>query len=318
MRALVPSLLAACSLLMACGSEGAGDDPPTSAPGGAGGSGGNGRPGPGNTPGAGEAGSGGNAGATGGGGGAGGGTAGTGGGAAGTGGSGGVGASSDAAARGDAGSSADAAATDAAGGGASDGAAAGIPGAVSLFDGTTLDGWDGNPRLWSVKEGAITGIDGNQQLIYTRGDYSSFRLLATSRMVKSDDHLGICFWGGRNAGWNFNGCLLVIPPSGSLYDYGPLGQIIANTFVPPTAKRQWHTTEILANRTTGQVRVAVNGVVMSNYRYANTGRLKNGPIGLQLHSGGGQEAQYKDIHVEVDPKEDRLLTVTPGAMPPGN
>src|SRR5438045_1244355 len=30
--------------------------------------------------------------------------------------------------------------------------------AVKLFDGTTLDGWDGNPKIWSVKEGAIDGL----------------------------------------------------------------------------------------------------------------------------------------------------------------
>ena len=27
----------------------------------------------------------------------------------------------------------------------------------SLFNGKDLTGWDGNPKLWSVKDGAITG-----------------------------------------------------------------------------------------------------------------------------------------------------------------
>ena len=27
----------------------------------------------------------------------------------------------------------------------------------SLFDGQTLDGWDGDQTLWSVEDGAITG-----------------------------------------------------------------------------------------------------------------------------------------------------------------
>ena len=27
----------------------------------------------------------------------------------------------------------------------------------NLFDGKTLNGWDGDPRLWSVEDGAITG-----------------------------------------------------------------------------------------------------------------------------------------------------------------
>ena len=31
------------------------------------------------------------------------------------------------------------------------------PGYEVIFDGKTLDGWDGNPKFWSVKDGAITG-----------------------------------------------------------------------------------------------------------------------------------------------------------------
>ena len=30
-------------------------------------------------------------------------------------------------------------------------------GFVSIFDGETLNGWDGDPRFWSVEDGAITG-----------------------------------------------------------------------------------------------------------------------------------------------------------------
>ena len=30
-------------------------------------------------------------------------------------------------------------------------------GYVSIFDGRTLDGWDGNPRFWRVEDGAIVG-----------------------------------------------------------------------------------------------------------------------------------------------------------------
>ena len=30
-------------------------------------------------------------------------------------------------------------------------------GFTSIFDGKTLDGWDGNPKLWSVQDGTITG-----------------------------------------------------------------------------------------------------------------------------------------------------------------
>ena len=34
------------------------------------------------------------------------------------------------------------------------------PGFTSLFNGKDLTGWDGNPKLWSVQDGAITGKTG--------------------------------------------------------------------------------------------------------------------------------------------------------------
>lgn len=56
-------------------------------------------------------------------------------------------------------------------------------GFVQLFDGKTLDGWDGNPEFWSVKDGAITGITtpekptkGNTFIIWRKGEVSDFEL----------------------------------------------------------------------------------------------------------------------------------------------
>ena len=49
-------------------------------------------------------------------------------------------------------------------------------GEKSLFDGKTLNGWDGNPLHWSVKDGAIVGENtkenptkGNTFLIWQDG-----------------------------------------------------------------------------------------------------------------------------------------------------
>src|SRR4051794_40356310 len=56
-------------------------------------------------------------------------------------------------------------------------------GFVSLFDGKTLDKWDGDPKLWSVKDGVITGqttkenpTHGNTFLIYKGGEPADFEL----------------------------------------------------------------------------------------------------------------------------------------------
>ena len=52
-----------------------------------------------------------------------------------------------------------------------------------LFDGKSLDNWEGNPKFWSVKDGTITGettkenpTQGNTFLVYKGGDVSDFEL----------------------------------------------------------------------------------------------------------------------------------------------
>src|SRR5207237_593948 len=45
-------------------------------------------------------------------------------------------------------------------------------GYVSIFDGKTLEGWDGNPKFWRVEDGAIVGEStpekpsGNSYIVY--------------------------------------------------------------------------------------------------------------------------------------------------------
>jgi 3-keto-disaccharide hydrolase len=60
----------------------------------------------------------------------------------------------------------------------------------SIFDGKDLTGWDGNPALWSVKDGAITGattaeapIKVNTFLIWTNGSPGDFELRLKYRIV---------------------------------------------------------------------------------------------------------------------------------------
>ena len=59
-----------------------------------------------------------------------------------------------------------------------------------LFNGKDLSGWDGNPELWSVQDGAITGITKaneplpyNQFLIWRGGKVKNFELRVTLRQT---------------------------------------------------------------------------------------------------------------------------------------
>jgi hypothetical protein len=65
---------------------------------------------------------------------------------------------------------------------------------------------------------------------------------------------------------------------------------------------------VLGNLKEGTLRMAVNGIEIVRYKDEDPGRLKRGPIGLQIHSGASI-VEYKDIEIELDPKENRLITV---------
>src|SRR5690554_2237833 len=59
-----------------------------------------------------------------------------------------------------------------------------------IFNGEDLDGWDGNPKFWSVKDGAIVGqtteenpTKGNTFLIWRQGTVDDFVLRLQYKIV---------------------------------------------------------------------------------------------------------------------------------------
>ena len=67
-------------------------------------------------------------------------------------------------------------------------------GFVSIFDGKTLDGWDGDPKFWSVKDGAITGqttrdtpAKANTFLVWKGGDVTDFELRLSFKITPNNE-----------------------------------------------------------------------------------------------------------------------------------
>ena len=64
----------------------------------------------------------------------------------------------------------------------------------SIFNGKDLTGWDGNPKLWSVKDGAILGqttaenlLKANTFLIWTNGEVGDFELRCSFKIAANND-----------------------------------------------------------------------------------------------------------------------------------
>src|SRR5262245_40547500 len=70
---------------------------------------------------------------------------------------------------------------------------------IKLFDGKTLDGWEGYSDLWSVKDGEIVAKNADplkfSTYLLTKDKYTDFRLTFAAKLVESEMHSGVCFWG---------------------------------------------------------------------------------------------------------------------------
>jgi hypothetical protein len=189
---------------------------------------------------------------------------------------------------------------------------------IPLFNGKDLDGWEGHADLWSAKDGVIvaknTGAIKVSTYLLTKKNYSDFRLTATVKLVESEMHSGIAFWGRqapeKGDKYTYAGHLVMFPTGWGMYDlFGRGGLPVDGGPAKKVGKQHdWNDLEILAlgNR----VRVAVNGHPVVDWRDPLPDRIKDGPIGLQLHSNNvPQEVHFKNLVLVTFPKEDKLITV---------
>jgi len=188
---------------------------------------------------------------------------------------------------------------------------------IKLFNGKNLDGWVGNEKLWSVKDGVIIGKNNEpikvSTYLMTKRNFTDFRLLATVKLERSEMHSGIAFW-GRNAPdhgdpHTYAGHLVMFPSGWGMYDlFGRNGLGVDGAPAKKVGKQHdWNNLEILAQG--NRVRVVVNGTEVVDWRDPEPDRIKEAPIGLQLHSNAEpQEVQFKDLVLTTFP-EEKLMTV---------
>ena len=199
---------------------------------------------------------------------------------------------------------------------------------IQLFDGKTLAGWEGYEDLWSVKEGVIVARNEKplkySTYLLTKDKYTDFRLTFMTKLVESEMHSGVAFWGmvspkadGKvtdpktdRTEHTYAGHLVMFPSGYGMYDlFGRNGLPVDGGPAKKVGKQHdWNEVEILAQG--NRVRVAVNGTAVVDWRDPKPETIKEAPIGLQLHSNAvKQEIHFKGLTLETFPKEDKLLTV---------
>jgi hypothetical protein len=211
------------------------------------------------------------------------------------------------------------------------------PGFKSLFNGKDLTGWRGNPRIWSVKDGCITGqttpenrISENNFLIWTGGDVSDFELRCKFRIEGGNS--GIYFrsrertdmhpeplvgpqadfsadgrWTGVLMEYTRRGVLaergqkVVIDKNGKKKVVGSVGH--PGKLLECVSPSKWNDYTVIAK--SGCVTLIINGVVMCEVEDDDPNRVASGKLALQVHRGPDMLVQFKDIRIRDLSNTDR-------------
>lgn len=197
-----------------------------------------------------------------------------------------------------------------------------IPNIMPLFDGRTMTGWNYNPSGWKVDNGCITGNGASSgQFCASKENFSEFRLFVSGIQV-TGQHAGIGVAGVTPAPvgtWDnlqlkFHD---LMTPSRYFWDYyinsgDDAGTTKSIDMDKPPYSVGWQGSfwqvEMLVNLKQGTIHAAMNGVDFVTHKFGPHNGT-TGPVGLQSH-GGNVEVRYKDIWIEVNPKQpDVLLSV---------
>jgi hypothetical protein len=210
------------------------------------------------------------------------------------------------------------------------------PGFRSLFNGTDLTGWEGNPKLWSVKDGAITGqttkenpAKGNTFLIWKNGTVADFELRCSFKLVPGDAqgfaNSGIQYrskvvepanWvvGGyqadMEAGKTYTGILYeerfrgIMAARGEkvVWDKDDKKQVVgsvgdAAAIEASIKKGDWNDYVIIAKG--NHLQQFVNGKQTIDVTdECEAKRAMSGVLALQLHAGSPMMVQFKDIRIK--------------------
>jgi type 1 glutamine amidotransferase len=200
----------------------------------------------------------------------------------------------------------------------------------SLFNGKDLTGWGGDPKIWSVVDGLITGrtvssnqLSENDFLVCTAGDFKDFELRWKVRLERGNT--GVYFRGRQRNGGNepeavtgpqadvsadgtWSGVILENKLRGVLAGRGEkvvwekdgTKNVVGSVGDPEALRKHycgglWNQCELIAKG--GQIVYKINGLVMCELTDNDERMFPAGKIALQVHQGPPMLVQFKDIRI---------------------
>jgi hypothetical protein len=183
---------------------------------------------------------------------------------------------------------------------------------VSLFDGLTFNGWEGDTlNTWRIEDNMIIGGSliknvPENNFLCTRRSYSNFILKFKIKLVGHEGFI--------NAGLQFRSVRATNPSNemigyqadwgngywASLYDESRRNKTLES---PDSAKvltwinqNNWNDYVIRAEN--NRIRLFINGHKAVDYSESDASIPLSGLIGLQIHGGGKAEVYFKELYIK--------------------
>jgi len=186
-------------------------------------------------------------------------------------------------------------------------------GFVALFDGKTLEGWEGKKKFFRVEDGAIVAgfLDAripNNEFLASVMEYDDFELRFEAKLVGQGNNAGVqlrsqripnnhemigyqCDIGGWSKGaiWGF------------LYDESRRRKMLAEAPQEELKKHirpkgEWN--KLVVRAKGPRIQIWLNGYQTVDFTEADENIPLKGRFGLQIHSGRPAEAWYRNIRIK--------------------
>ncbi len=182
---------------------------------------------------------------------------------------------------------------------------------VSIFDGKTLNGWEGNKDIFRVQDGAIVGgtleakIKNNEFLCTTR-EYSDFDLTLEAKLLGTGKNAGVQFRSKRIPnhheviGFQCDiGEMKDRSIWGSLYDESRRRKFLAQGDAEKIKKvykpETWNRLRIRCEG--NRIQIWLNDLQTVDYTEQEADIATTGAIAIQIHGGAPAEAHYRNIKI---------------------
>ncbi len=204
------------------------------------------------------------------------------------------------------------------------------PGFVSIFNGKDLTGWDGDPRLWSVKDDAIRGRttkenpayrnsfciwragklknfilkikfrlhNGNSGIQYRSQDLGKWRVGGYQAEVENKPGTVGFLYHERGRGWMVNvGDIMVVDKKGNKIVVGKVAdrdELIKTGYYK---SKDWNEYTIIA-RGNHLIHILNGCQTIEMIDNDPNGRAMDGILALQIHTGPPMTVDFKDIRIK--------------------